>query len=242
MQELAVMASRVLTAQRQFTSVADNIANVNTQGYRKLDMDFKEIISQPRPGASTASYVEDRAIHVSTQQGGLLATSNPLDAAINGDGFFSIDVEGTTQYTRRGQFVLNNEGTLTTPEGYPVLDNAGAQIQIPAGFQDITISSDGTLSTEQGQLAQLGVFTFSPEDLKKLERAGNTAFVPMLGATAQVMETPVVRQGFLENSNVNAVEEMVNLQTVTRAYENSVKLMKGLEDLESAAIRQLGTQ
>ena len=242
MQELAVMASRVLTAQRQFDSVADNIANVNTQGYRKLEMEFKETISKPRANAPTASYVEDRAIHVSTDQGGFLATGNPLDAAINGDGFFAIDVNGTTQYTRRGQFVMNNEGTMVTPEGYPVLDNAGAQIQIPEGTKNITISSDGTVSTEQGQLGQLGVYTFSPEDLKKLERAGNTAFVPMLGATAQNVEAPVVRQGYLENSNVNAVTEMVNMQAVTQAYENSVKLMKGLEDLESTAIRQLGTQ
>lgn len=241
MQELAVIASRVLTTQRQFTSVADNIANVNTQGYRKLDMEFKEAVSRPRAHA-TASYVEDRAIHVSTDQGGLQSTGNRLDAAINGEGFFSMDVEGTTQYTRRGQFQLNNEGTLVSSEGFPILDNAGAQIQIPQGVRDITIAADGTISTEQGQLAQIGVFNFTPEDMKKLERAGNTAFVPMLGATPQPMENPVVRQGFLENSNVNAVQEMVNMQAVTQAYQSSIKLMKGLEDLESTAIRQLTTQ
>ncbi len=245
MQELAVLASRVLTTQRQFTSVADNVANVNTQGYRKLDMEFKEIISRPsRAGGNNygASYVEDRAIHVSTAQGSMLSTSNPLDAALSGPGFFAIDVNGTTQYTRRGQFVLNSESTLVTPEGYPVLDNAGAQIQIPVGTRDLRIGADGTISTEQGQLAQLGVYDFSAEDLKKLQRAGNTAFVATLGATAQPLEAPSIRQGFLEGSNVNAVQEMVNLQTVSKAYESSVKLMKGLEDMESRAIRQLGGQ
>lgn len=241
MQELAVLASRVLTSQRQFTAVADNIANVNTQGFRKLEMEFRETVSRPRAHA-TASYVEDRAIHVSTLPGSMLATSNPLDAAISGDGFFAINVEGTTQYTRRGQFVVNPEGILTTPEGYPVLDNAGAQIQFPQGTQNIKLANDGTISTEQGQLAQLGVFNFNAEDVKKLERAGSTAFVPMLGATAQPVENPLIKQGFLEGSNVNAVTEMVNLEAVTQAYQNSVKLMKGLEDLESRAIRSLGAQ
>lgn len=241
MQELAVLASRVLTAQRQFTSVADNVANVNTQGYRKLDMEFKEIVSKPRNHA-TASYVEDRAIHVSNEQGSFLATSGQLDFAISGPGFFAVDVEGNTQYTRRGQFVMNNEGTITTPDGNPLLDNAGAPIQIPTGTRDLRIAADGTVSTEQGQIAQIGVYDFSPEDLKKLERAGNTAFVPMLGAAAQPVEFPSIRQGFLEGSNVNAIQEMVNMQAVTKAYESSVKLMKGLEDLESRAIQQLGTQ
>ncbi len=240
MQELAVLASRVLTTQRKFTAVSDNIANVNTQGFRKLELEFKETVSRPRAHA-TASYVEDRAIHVSSQQGAFEKTSSPLDAAINGNGFFAIEVNGTTQYTRRGQFLINPEGTLVTPEGNPVLDNAGAQIQLPQGTTEIKIGADGTISTEQGQLAQLGVFNFTPEDLKKLQRAGDTAFAPMLGAAAFPVEYPSIRQGFLEASNVNAVTEMVNMQAVTQAYQNSVKLMKGLEDLESRAIRSLGS-
>ncbi|RYG61239.1 MAG: flagellar hook-basal body complex protein [Alphaproteobacteria bacterium] len=239
MQELAVLASRVLTTQRRFTAVSDNIANVNTQGFRKLELEFKESVSRPGSHA-TASYVDDRAIHISTLPGAMVASNSPLDAAISGDGFFAIDVEGTTHYTRRGQFVINAEGTLSTPEGYPVLDNAGAQIQFPQGVTQIRIAADATISTEQGQLAQLGVFNFSPEDIKKLERAGDTAFIPMMNATALPVENPSVKQGFLEGSNVNAVTEMVNMQAVTQAYQSSVKMMKGLEDLESRAIRSLG--
>jgi flagellar basal-body rod protein FlgF len=241
MQELAVLASRVLGTQRQFTSVADNIANVNTQGYRKLDMEYKESISRPAAHA-TASYVEDRAIRLSAEQGAFENTGNPMDLAINGDGFFAISVDGTTQYTRKGQFVLNAEGTVTTPEGNPLLDNAGAQIQVPQDAKSLKIAEDGTISTDQGQLAQIGVYNFTPEDMNKLQRAGSTSFVPMFGAAAQVMETPLVRQGFLEGSNVSAVKEMVNMQNVTQAYENSIKLMRGLEDMEDRAIRTLGSQ
>lgn len=242
MQELAVLASRVMTKQREFTAVADNVANVNTQGFRKLEMEFRETISRPRAHA-TASYVEDRALHVSQAQGGMEKTGNQLDMAISGEGFFGIDVDGTRQYTRRGQFLVNAEGTLVTPEGYGVLDGAGQPIQVPVGAADIKLGEDGTLSTaEGGQFAQVGVFTFSKEDLPKLERAGNTAFVPMLGATAVPMEGARLKQGVLESSNVNAVQEMVNMQNVSRAYESSIRMMKSLEDLESRAIRNLTVQ
>ena len=242
MQELAVLASRVMTKQREFTAVADNVANVNTQGFRKLEMEFRETVSRPRSFA-TASYVEDRALHVSQVQGGLEKTGNQLDMAINGEGFFGIDVDGTRQYTRRGQFLVNAEGTLVTPEGYGVLDTAGQPIQVPIGAAEIKLGEDGTLSTaEGGQFAQIGVFTFSADDLPKLERAGNTAFVPMLGATPVPLENARLKQGVLESSNVNAVQEMVNMQNVSRAYESSIRMMKSLEDLESRAIRNLAPQ
>lgn len=241
MQELAVLASRVMTTQREFTAVADNVANVNTQGFRKLELEFRETISKPRAHA-TASYVEDRALHVSQAQGVMEQTGNPLDMAIGGEGFFAIDVNGTRQYTRRGQFVINSEGTLVTPEGYGVLDSAGQPIQVPAGSTQVKVGDDGTLSSEGGQFANLGVFTFSKDDLPKLERAGNIAFVPMLGATPLPLETARIKQGVLEASNVNAVEEMVNMQNVSRAYESSIRLMKSLEDLESRAIRNLSAQ
>ena len=107
---------------------------------------------------------------------------------------------------------------------------------------DIKIAADGTLSTREGQLAQIGVFNFSAEDMKKLQRAGNTAFVPMLGAAPVPMDNARLKQGVLESSNVNAVEEMVNMQNVSRAYESSIRMMKSLEDLESRAIRNLTVQ
>jgi flagellar basal-body rod protein FlgF len=244
MQELAVLASRTLTTQRQFTAIADNVANVNTNGFRKLEMNFREVISRPG-GKPTASYVADRALIFSAQDGAMEKTSNPLDVALNGEGFFAISVEGNTQYTRRGTFLLATDGTLVTPEGHPVLDNAQAPIQIPAGTQNITITTDGTLATETGPLAQLGVYRFSPEDMKLLQRAGNTAFSPQLGAAATPIDfaalgAPQVRQGFLEASNVNAVQEMVAMDMVSRAYQQSLTMAKSLEDLEQRAIRNLG--
>lgn len=244
MQELAVLNSRTLTTQRQFTAIADNVANVNTNGFRKLEMNFREVISKPN-GKPTASYVADRALVFSAQSGVHEKTGNPLDVALNGEGFFAIQVSGQTQYTRRGTFLLAADGTLSTPEGYPLLDNAGAPIQVPADAHDINIGTDGSIATEAGLLAQIGVYRFSAADAKLLQRAGNTAFSPQLGAAAVPVDfsaegAPQVRQGFLEASNVNAVQEMVDMDMASRAYQQSLTLAKSLEDLEQRAIRTLG--
>lgn len=240
MQEIAVLASRAITTQKWFTSIADNVANANTDGYRKVGMEFKEVISRPQ-GAPTASYVGDRAAWVNYNSGVLQETGNPLNVALGNEGLFAINVNGTVQYTRRGHFLMNTEGTVVTPEGNPLLDIALGEIQIPAGTQDILIAPDGTLSTEQGQLAQIGVFTFAPEDRGMLRRAGSTSFVPE-GVNALPVENPQVIQGKVEASNVNAVEEMVTMQQVSRAYQSALRNLRSVEDLEERAIRNLGGQ
>lgn len=239
MQEVAVLASRVLTSQREFTTVADNVANVNTDGFRKLSMSFQEIASN-RQGKHTASYVEDRALYISQQQGAVENTGNPLDVAIMGQGFFAVRDGTNTVYTRRGRFVVDSNGTLSTPEGNAVLDNAGAVIQFPEDVKNITIEADGTISTEQGQIAQLGIYQFAPADEKRLQRVGAAGFLAPQGGQPLAMDAPTIKQGFLEGSNVNAVEEMVNMQKVSKAYENSLSMLRSVEDLEQRAIRNIG--
>jgi flagellar basal-body rod protein FlgF len=239
MQELAILAARALGTQRQFTAVADNVANVNTHGYRRMDVQFKEVISRPR-GNATASYVGDRALFISQTEGAFEKTNNPLDVALNGRGFFAVDVGGTTHYTRKGNFLLSNDGTLITTEGNPVLDNAGTPIQLPLNTRNIMIAGDGAVSTEAGLAGQLGMYDFSADDMKKLQRTGSSAYIPALGASAFNLENATVRQGFLEASNVNPTEELVTMETVSRAYQNSLRLLKGVEDTEERAIRSLG--
>src|SRR5690606_8563785 len=141
--------------------------------------------------------------------GSIRRTGNPLDAAISGEGFFAIQGVGEVTYSRRGQFVLDQNGTLVTPSGEPVLDNAYAPIQVPETATFVAISRDGTVATDEGQIGQLGVFGFSDEGKRMLQRAGNGGYIPA-GAPPVPLETPNVLQGFLESSNVNAVEEMTN--------------------------------
>lgn len=240
MQEVAVLASRALSTQRWFTNIADNVANANTDGYRRVGLEFKEVVSRPK-GHPTASYVADRAAWVNYDSGVLQQTGNPLNVAIGGEGFFAINVNGTVQYTRRGHFVMNNEGTMVTPEGHPVLDIALGEIQIPPGTQNILIAPDGTLSTEDGQLSQIGVFNFTKDDIGMLRRAGSTSFIPE-GVTGQAMEAPNLIQGKIETSNVNPVEEMVTMQQASRAYQSAIRNLRSVEELEQRAIRTLGGQ
>ena len=227
-----------MTTQRQFTAVADNVANANTDGYRGLDIDFKEVVSRPR-GAPTASYVSDRSANVNWDSGVMTETGSPMNAAIGGDGFFAIDVNGVTQYTRRGHFVIGADGTLMTTEGHPVLDNAGGPIQVPGDAKSFKIAGDGTISTDQGQLSKLGVFSFDKADMGMLQRAGQVGFIPR-GIAATAMENPLVLQGKVEASNINPVQEMVSMQAVSKAYENAMQNMRQLESLEDRAIRTLG--
>lgn len=239
MQELAVLAASAMATQRQFNAVADNIANANTDGYRRLEVQFKEVISRPQ-NHPTASYVEDRGLVVDYTPASLRRTGNPMDVAIGGDGFFAVQgAGGEIHYTRRGSFVIDTTGTLVTPMGEPVLDSANAPIQIPEGVKTVNIARDGTVSTEEGQLGQVGVFVFSADDQKMLQRVGQASFVPTQGAAVAV-EQPRILQGFVEGSNVNAVQEMTDMQAVSRAYQRSLNMMNGIEQVEQRAIRTLG--
>ncbi|MCP5405281.1 MAG: flagellar hook basal-body protein [Pseudomonadaceae bacterium] len=242
MQELAILASRAMTTMRKFNAVSDNIANINTDGYRRKDYEFKELVSRPDGINPTASYVGDRAVIIDYSDGVLTETGNPFNAAIGGEGFFAVDVNGTTQYTRRGHFLMATDGTLVTPEGHPVLDNSGGQIQLPPDTTQVIIGRDGSIATEQGQIGRLGVFGFSDEDKGLLQRAGNTGFIPTQGASAQPLENPVVYQGKIEASNVSPVMEMVTMQDVARSYQSAVRALRGLEDTEQRAIRTLAPQ
>lgn len=239
MQEISILAGRALTTQRKFTAMADNIANANTDGYRRKDYEFKEVVSRPL-GHPTASYVADRGIVLDFQDGVFSDTGNPLNAAISGKGFFAISVEGETQYTRRGHFVMGNDGTLMTPEGYPVLDAAQGPLQLPADARDIVIARDGTISTEQGQVGQLGIFQFQDDELPSLTRMGNVAFGAPEGIVPTQAEDAVVLQGKVEASNVDPIKESVTLQDASRAYQSSLRLLQGSEQLEERTIRTLG--
>lgn len=239
MQEVAVLASSVLANQREFTTIADNVANVNTDGFRKLSMSFQEIASN-RQGKHTASYVEDRALYINPVQGSMQNTGNPLDVAIMGQGYFAIQDGANVVYTRNGRFVVDSNGALSTPTGQTVLDNAGAAIQFPEDVRNISIEADGTISTEQGQIAQLGVYQFTAADEKRMQRVGSVGFLAPASAQVLAMDDPTIKQGFIEGSNVNAVEEMVTMQRVSKAYENSLAMLRKVEDLEQRAIRNLG--
>lgn len=238
MQEISILTGRALSTQRKFNAIADNIANVNTDGYRRKDYEFKEVVSHPH-GHATASYVSDRAMVLDMDNGVMTETSSPFNVALGGKGFFAIEVDGETQFTRRGHFVLGNDGVLQTPEGYPVLDASFAPLQLPTNARDVQIGRDGTIATEQGQVGKLGVFNFDDATLPNLQRAGNVAFLAPQGEAPLAVDNPMVIQGKLEASNVDPVMETVTMQDASRAYQTSLQLLRTSEQLEERAIRTL---
>lgn len=240
--------------------IANNLANVNTTGFKKDRADFQALAYQQLVAAGAASDEQNKfatGLALGTgvaltgtsridTQGTLTATGNALDMAIEGSGYFQVQrADGTTAYTRSGNFSLSSDGTVVTSDGLQLQP----QIQIPEGATSVTIGNDGTVSaTLQGQTA--------PTELGKIEIASfmNPAGLQAIGSNLLV-ETSAsgapqvgaagldgrgsIRQGSLEGSNVNVVEELVDMIETQRAYEVNSKMIKATDEMLQYASQQL---
>lgn len=232
-----ILSSRGIGQKKTMDAVANNVANVNTHGYKKQRVDFEEII-----GGTVAKpaghFTIDRGFANDLAQGGMEVTHNPLDMALGTDGFFMIEMNGQQHYTRNGQFTIDADGNLVTTRGYPVLDANGAPIVLPVDARQISVGQDGTIATEQGIIAQVGVVTFDVNTA--LIRVGDNLFRNDGGGVGvPANETARVLQGTLETSNVNAVLETVQMTETLRSYQNTQRMIQTLEELEQRAIRDL---
>lgn len=217
---------------------ADNVANISTNGYKRLSMDFEELLAR-KGGTQVGSYTKGIGVLVDYTPGPVERTNNPFDLALGGEGFFAVQGPGGIQYTRNGNFVMSSVGQVVNAEGYPLLDNANAPINIPIDAREIIITRDGTVATENGPLVGIGVFQFAEADRKQLTRLGNSSFTAPKGVVPQPVVEPPVLQGHLETSNVNNMLEIVSLQELSRAYQSAFRSMNRIEDLEERAIREL---
>lgn len=241
MQEVHILSSRVAGLQRQLNMISDNVANLNTTGYKKLDLQFETVLSREN-GEDVAHFVQDRALTVNFTSGPLVETNSPYDLAIAGEGFFAVNIDGRTEYTRNGNFVLNQNGTLIDQRGSPVQGVGGAEIVIPVDAVNVTISLDGTISDEDGELGQIGIFTFDRADMQQLQRTGNGGFVPLPGVNAAAADPDRIRvtQGGLEGSNVSPAIELITMQELSQSYQGAARLVNSVEELESTVIRDIG--
>ncbi len=225
----ALEGGRLLERRLQVT--ADNLANVDTPGFKKDVIGFREVLMEKIPrGLRTFKEVTYKT---DFQQGPIQFTGNPLDLAIAGEGFFKVQTPDGVAYTRAGNFHLDQRRRLVTAEGYPVLAD-GAPIVIDPGMAKgglITISAerflvagDGTVSIDGTEIGRLDVVTF--DDLEKLEKRGENLFVAKDGAREIPVDNPEVRQGHLEQSNADPLEEMVNLINIQREFEATQKAIK----------------
>lgn len=199
---------------REMQTVANNIANAATTGYRQEGLIFAEHVVNVG-NAPSVSMATGKVRNTSFAQGTLTQTGGALDIAIEGDGFFLIETPGGERLTRAGSFAVSAEGDLVTNDGYRVLDAGGAPVFIPPDAGKIDVSPDGTISNEGRLLGQIGLV--QPVDDMDMVREGGVMFRSESGFDP-VLE-PKMRQGFVENSNVDPISQMTRMIEVQRAYE-----------------------
>jgi flagellar basal-body rod protein FlgF len=244
---LLIGLSRQTALERQLDVVANNIANVNTTGYKSDSTLFEEFLNT---GAHEdnfvgrdrrVSFVQDRGTFRDFSQGAVEQTKNPLDVAIDGSAFLAVQTPAGERYTRDGGLRLNNQGQLVTVAGNPVLGNSGPIVLQPTDH-DINITPDGTVTVVEGNgrtdsiRGKLRLVSFA--DAQSLLKEGSNLLTAGQGAAQQDTKS-AVRQGFIEKSNVNAVAEMGRMIEVTRAYTQISTLLQQQHDLQKSAIQQL---
>ncbi|WP_338610127.1 flagellar basal-body rod protein FlgF [Pelagibacterium nitratireducens] len=233
--------SRQMALQRQMDVVANNLANINSTGFKAEAILFEEYVmpvasdrSFPS-GSQQLSYVQDWATMHDLAAGSMTQTGNPLDVALAGEGFLAVQAPEGTRYTRNGAMEINSDGVLVTQNGFPVLSDGGNPIVFGAGETDIAITAEGEITSSAGNKGSLAVVEF--ENPQELTRTGDTMFA---GGTPLAVSTTRVVQGALERSNVSGVGEMTEMIRVTRAYSSLADLMNKQDELRRSAIQRLG--
>lgn len=195
--------------------VANNIANANTTGFRREGVIFAEHLSALDRSGDTLSMAHARGRMLDLNQGVLTQTNGNYDLAIEGEGFFLVETPDGNRLTRTGAFLPSAEGELMTADGFRLLDEGMAPIIVPAGASEVAVGADGTLSANGVAFGKIGVFA-APQDAQ-LTRQGGTTFTT--DAAPEPVDDVRIRQGFLEESNVDSVFEITRMIEVQRAYE-----------------------
>jgi len=246
-----------LTTEHRMNMIANNLANVNTHGYKRDTVAFKDTMSYyahdeiREPLATCRSkplFPEPKNLarprlavsQTDFAQGSLHYTGNPLDVAIAGDAFFKFVTPEGEFLSRQGGFLLSGDGTIVTPRGYPVMGTAG-NLVVPQGARHVHISEDGQVFADDVLMGSFALVTVT--DLKALEKQGHNMYRLRQGSSAA--ERPIapnearVAQGYMEKANVEVVYEMVNMIEVQRLFEAYQKVMQTSDTLDREAISKV---
>jgi flagellar basal-body rod protein FlgF len=232
-----VTLSAQLTLERRMNSVAINVANINTVGYRASGVSFHTYVAPS--GEDSVAYATPGEDYISRTQGPLIKTDNPLDIAVQGQGWFAIETPAGTAYTRDGRMRLQPNGALQTVNGYAVLDAGGAPLQVDPAGGPLVIAKDGMLNQNGRQLGAIGLYLI-PEGTN-FQRFDNSSVLPDKPAVPVLQyDTNGVIQGHLEGSNVNPILEMAKLMTISRAVESISNASQSSESTFKDAVKTLG--
>ncbi|WP_340149871.1 flagellar basal-body rod protein FlgF [uncultured Sneathiella sp.] len=229
--------SQQMALKRRMDITANNLANVNTTAFKAEHPLFEEFLVK-RLNEDDVSFVQDYGSYRDLREGEFTHTGRPLDIAISGDGYFSIEAAEGVRYTRNGSFRLDTDGTIVTINNQPLLDENGRTIVIDMQFQDVTIAPDGTITTGPGQTQKIDIVNFAnPQILKQVGNGLYDAeeYAPIPVSNVQIM------QRTLEKSNVQPILEMTAMIDIMRAYHSAQKLLDSEHDMQMKAIEEMPT-
>ena len=241
-------AASLSALERWQDSVTQNIASSQLPGYRKRTVDFGAqtagqlqtgSVSQQSADTAQPSVFPTASNSINFLPGEAQPTGRELDVAIQGEGFFEVQAaDGSHAYTRNGAFEIQPDSTLTTSSGEKVLNESGSPITLLPGGGPLVINPDGSLMQNGASLGKIAVQKFA--DNAALTPGPDGTFVPAAGTAATPVEKPDVLQGYLESSNVSSMHEMVDLITISRAYESNQKMISTVDQEMQKTLDALG--
>lgn len=230
--------SGAMSRLQMMDTISDNISNGQTTGFKKSGISFEAILERPRrpEDARGIDYAKIKEGFTDFSQGGLTRTGLPLQVAIEGEGFFKVqDGNGQVFFTRQGLLRRDISGNMLTPQGMKVLGEDGRPLNFPS--EEVVIDEEGMASFSDGVKVRIPVYEVP--DVKKLARVGG-AFRSGPESAATLMEKPRVYQGYVEDSNVNTMQETARMMEALRVFEACQKLMKSYSELDGKVI-ELGS-
>lgn len=233
--------SGAIAQQRALDVVANNIANVNTPGYRADSVAFREAVSREQGAAPDGlRYVSVGRMRTDTTSGPLTDTGNPLDIALQGEGMLAVRTPNGVRYTRAGSLVMDAEGHVRTRAGHAVLTWSSEQpeLVVPAQTASLAIDAQGNVSADGQPIARLRIEEFADGTLAK---EGLTLFVPQSGARGAEAQQTSVYQGQLEGANVSPIAGMNDLISANRAFEAFQRVIQAFRQIDERAARDVAS-
>jgi flagellar basal-body rod protein FlgF len=239
---LYVSLSAQVTLEKRLETIANNMANMKTAGFRADAVKFDTMLS--RAASQSVAFSTAGENYISRKAGSVTHTGNSLDVAVAGNAWMGFSGPSGTVYTRDGRMQMTSTGELQTVAGFPVLDAGGTSITIDPEAGPVTISSNGTITQGTNQVGQLGLFEI-PADAK-LTRFANSGVIPDRAATTVTDFLKIgsqkigLEQGYVEASNVDPMTELTQMMTASRAFQSVTSVVENSESTLQNAIRSLG--
>ncbi len=236
-----VAMSYLSVQQRALDVTAMNLANAGTSGFKAERVLFSDWLAKQSGtdnsrGGKPVAFVQDRATWREKAEGTLQHTNNPLDLAIgSADGFFTVETPRGTRLTRAGRFTAQGDGTITDPQGNALLDTAGQKLRISPADITLTVTADGTISSENGTIGKIAIV--QPDDPAKLQTEGGALLNPNTPTTPVAI--PRIVQGATEDSNVQPILEMTRMMSGLRSFQFTSQLVEQEAQRQQGAIDKL---